>query len=96
MASIQPLIEREHTRLRTAINFWILEHSKLQNILNNCHADLISERRKILALERKIDMDSQAKMDLRKKLARYEKMASMGHLESADEPSSFNPLVWKH
>ncbi|KAF9471176.1 hypothetical protein BDN70DRAFT_939130 [Pholiota conissans] len=69
MMSLHSVVDNEHSRLKEAAAYWIQEHSKLRSILNNCHADLVTERQKNLALERNAEMDAHIIADLRTRLA---------------------------
>jgi len=77
--SIEPEIENEQLRLRDAINFWIHEHSILQDLLKNSEEKLLLERRKVVALEHRIGADRRKTLELQ---TRYENL--LGKLHPAD------------
>ena len=77
--SIEPEIENEQLRLRDTINFWIHEHSILQDLLKNSEEKLLLERRKVVALEHRIEADRRKTLELQ---TRYENL--LGKLHPAD------------
>lgn len=80
-ATDSPLMEKDtSSRLKEGINFWIGEHSKLQLVLDDCHAELMAARQKIATIEYKLEQDAQIISNLR---ARLNKPADHAGLRSA-------------
>lgn len=82
--SIEPEIENEQLRLRDTINFWIHEHSILQDLLKDSEEKLLLERRKVLALQQLIEADRREKLELQ---ARYETLLGQSHPAGDQAPS---------
>ncbi|PPQ78146.1 hypothetical protein CVT25_015479 [Psilocybe cyanescens] len=55
LASLQSSVNKEISRLSEAVNFWILEYTKIQNLLRDCHEELVAERLKTVKLEKVIE-----------------------------------------
>ncbi|KAF8906025.1 hypothetical protein CPB84DRAFT_1745230 [Gymnopilus junonius] len=69
MASLQPPLMQECRHLVEPIDFWIEEYSKIRDLLKRCHAELLDQRSITIALERKINENSQEMAYLRTSLA---------------------------
>ncbi|KDR81412.1 hypothetical protein GALMADRAFT_239291 [Galerina marginata CBS 339.88] len=95
VASLQISVKQESIRLTEAVNFWIQEYSKIQDLLKSCHGELVVERLKTVGLERKIDADRQEIKDLQGSLARYEKLAGKsGYVQGIkDGPSQSKQII---
>lgn len=83
-ASAFDAMEKEHARLKDIIQFWVLEHSKLQANLAQCRDDLLAEQRKATALEQKTESDSLLIEGLTGKISHYERLFAHEKVESVD------------
>jgi len=79
LSTFQSSVKKECTRLTEAVNFWIAEYTKMQNLLKNCHAELLVERLKTGNLESKLKLDQEEIERLR---------AVLNHCEKASCPSA--------
>ncbi|KAF9567649.1 hypothetical protein CPC08DRAFT_703178 [Agrocybe pediades] len=73
LSTFQSSIRKECNRLAEAVNFWITEYTKVQNLLKSCHAELLVERLKTGSLEARIKADALEIERLRSSLDSYAK-----------------------